>query len=88
METHDTSTHDRPAPHLARPVEGRLLGGVAAGIAQHLDLDVTVVRIALIILGLFGGMGIPLYAAAWLLIPDEDTGVALADDLRYRTHLR
>jgi phage shock protein PspC (stress-responsive transcriptional regulator) len=66
---------------LRRPHTGRMLAGVAAGIADHLDLDVTLVRIVLVVLAFVGGLAVPLYLAAWLLIPDEGADVSLAEDL-------
>jgi phage shock protein PspC (stress-responsive transcriptional regulator) len=54
-------------------MEHRMLGGVAAGVARYLDVDVLFVRIAFAVLAFFGGSGLIVYAAAWLLIPtDED----------------
>jgi phage shock protein PspC (stress-responsive transcriptional regulator) len=50
-----------------------VLGGVAAGLAGYFGVDVAVVRIALIALTLLGGAGVPLYAAGWLVMPDEIT---------------
>jgi phage shock protein PspC (stress-responsive transcriptional regulator) len=58
-----------------------MLAGVAAGIAEHLDLDVTLVRIVLVVLAFVGGLAVPLYLAAWLLIPDEGADVSVAEDL-------
>jgi phage shock protein PspC (stress-responsive transcriptional regulator) len=57
-----------------------MLAGVAAGIAQHLHIDAVIVRIAFVILVFTGGIGIPLYLASWLLIPDEETRQSIADD--------
>ena len=62
---------DQTTPQLRRPTEGRMLAGVAAGIARYLDVDVTAVRIILAVLAIVGGAGVPIYLAAWLLIPDE-----------------
>lgn len=69
---------------LRRPSHGRLLAGVAAAIASHLNIDVSIVRIAFTVITIvgftgipfFGGVpfylaGIPLYLACWLLIPEE-----------------
>lgn len=61
-----TDTDER----LVRPCHGRMVAGVAAGIAQYLEVDVTIVRIALVVLA-FLGAGVPAYLAAWLLIPNE-----------------
>ena len=73
-------TADR-ALTLTRPHAGRMVAGVAAGIADHLDLDVTLVRIVLVVLAFFGGLAVPLYVAAWLLIPDEGARTSVAEDL-------
>lgn len=54
---------------------------MAAGIAEHLDLDVTLVRIVLVVLAFAGGLAVPLYVGAWLLIPDEGADVSMAEDL-------
>jgi phage shock protein PspC (stress-responsive transcriptional regulator) len=83
-------TDEQPNPVRHRPLrrlsEARLLGGVAAGVADYLDLDPTVVRIAFVALVLFGGAGVPLYLAGWLLIPEDHSGEAIADDVL--RHLR
>lgn len=80
-----TSTTERPP--LRRLVEGRMLAGVAAGAAEYLGADVTVVRILLVALVFVGGAGIPLYLAAWLLVPEEGQDHAIADDLLDHAHL-
>ena len=58
-----------------------MLGGVAAGIARYLRVDVTVVRIVFAVLAIMGGAGIPIYLAGWLLIPEEGTRQSIASDL-------
>jgi len=73
-----TTTTDQTTPQLSRPTEGRMLAGVAAGIARYLDVDVTAVRIILVVLAIVGGAGVPIYLAAWLLIPDEGSGQSIA----------
>ena len=70
----------RPQP-LYRPIHGRMLAGVAAGAADYLGVDVTIVRIVLAVLTVVGGAGIPVYLAGWLLIPDEGAGQSIASDL-------
>lgn len=60
-----------PRPLLVRPVEGRSIGGVAAGLAHYLGLSAGLVRFGFLVGVLFGGAGIVLYAAGWLLIRDE-----------------
>jgi len=85
-DTPDTPVAAERRP-LRRPVEGRMLAGVAAGAAEFLGVDVTLVRILIVALVLFGGAGIPLYLAAWLLVPEEGAEYAIADDLLHHAHL-
>jgi phage shock protein PspC (stress-responsive transcriptional regulator) len=69
----------RPQP-LYRPLDDRMLAGVAAGAARYLHVDVTVMRIILVALVIFGGIGVPLYLAAWLLIPEEGADQSIASE--------
>jgi phage shock protein PspC (stress-responsive transcriptional regulator) len=53
--------------------DGRL-GGVCAGIASYLNTDVTLVRLAWIVLSIVpGGIvgGVLAYIAAWIIMPDS-----------------
>jgi signal transduction histidine kinase len=52
-----------------RVPEHRLLGGVAAGIAEGTGVDVTIVRTVFVVAAFAGGFGIACYLAAWLLVP-------------------
>lgn len=62
--------------------QGRHVAGVAGGIARHLDVDPLVVRVALVVLVFFGGAGLLLYVAGWLLVPEDgsDHAVIRLDD--------
>ena len=53
----------------ARPDEGRLVAGVSGGVARGLGLDVSIVRLALLLLCLAGGFGVVLYGGLWLALP-------------------
>ena len=68
------------SPALIQPVRGRMLVGVAAGAADYLGVDPTIIRIALAVLAV-AGPGIPLYLAGWLLIPDEGARQSVAADI-------
>ena len=82
METTTVEPQDQTKPQtLSRPVDDRMLGGVASGIARYLRVDVTVVRIIFAVLAIMGGAGIPLYLAGWLLIPEEGARQSIASDL-------
>ena len=66
---------------LRRPFQDRMLAGVAAGLAHYFGVDVTIVRIAFVILTVIGGAGIPLYLAGLLLIPEEGSDQSIAGSL-------
>ena len=54
----------------------RKVAGVAGGIARHLDIDPLIVRVAFVVLTLFGGGGLLLYVALWLLLPEDGAAQA------------
>jgi phage shock protein C len=57
---------------LVRPKEGRMIAGVAQGLANYFSVDVTLVRIIWVLLLLPGGLpGFVPYLVCWLLIPSE-----------------
>jgi phage shock protein PspC (stress-responsive transcriptional regulator) len=66
---------------LRRPFSDRMAAGVAAGLARYFGVDVTLVRIAFVVLTLIGGAGIPLYLAGLLLIPEEGSDESIASSL-------
>ncbi len=74
--------------HLHRCRHGRMLAGVAAGLADYFDIDPTLVRIGFVALALLGGLALPLYVAGWLLIPEEDADQSVAEELLAREWAR
>nr|WP_051709280.1 ATP-binding protein [Streptomyces sp. NRRL S-350] len=58
-----------PYRRLYRSPQGRMLGGVAHGLAVHLGLPVRWVRIAFVLLFFAQGIGALLYAAFWFVVP-------------------
>jgi signal transduction histidine kinase len=57
---------------LDRRASGRLLAGVCGGLAEHLGLEVVVVRLAFVLLFVAGGTGVAAYLAFWVLVPSRD----------------
>jgi phage shock protein C len=72
---------DTTRRHIHRPTQGRMIAGVAAALAEYFDVDVTIVRIGIAVLTVFGGAGIALYIAGWLLIPNEGSERSIANKL-------
>jgi phage shock protein C len=88
MDTSSTKTTDGTDRHLLRrATDGRILGGVASGLSDYLNIDIAVVRIGFVALGLLGGIAVPLYIAGWLLIPEEGSDSTIVDDLLEHAHL-
>ncbi|MFI2296134.1 sensor histidine kinase [Isoptericola sp. NPDC019571] len=66
------TTERPPRLPLRRPPQGRVLAGVAAGLAAHLGLPVLVVRLALLLLTLVAGAGAVAYVFWWVTVPSGD----------------
>lgn len=62
---------------IVRPREDRWIAGVARGLAAAAGIEVRWVRLAFAIATIFGGAGVVLYAAAWLLMPAEGESEAV-----------
>lgn len=73
---------------LTRSKDDRWLGGVCVGLGRYFDLNPAIYRIAFAALAFAGGTGILLYAAAWLVIPEEGAAdsVAAAELRKHRDH--
>ena len=56
-----------------RPERG-LLGGVCAGVAEAMDVDVLVVRLVMAVLMFAAGVGVAVYALAWASSPSPPGG--------------
>ena len=69
------TTPGTPAPStlgFRRSVGDRWIAGVCAGIAARTGLDVNLVRVAAVLLAVFGHLiGLIAYLAAWALVPEE-----------------
>ncbi|WP_232680462.1 PspC domain-containing protein [Nocardioides sp. R-C-SC26] len=62
----------RDLARLRRSSSDRKIAGVAGGLARHFDIDPLIPRVALVVLAFFGGAGILIYGACWLILPSED----------------
>jgi phage shock protein PspC (stress-responsive transcriptional regulator) len=81
-----TSDEIRDLGRLRRSVDDRKVAGVAGGLARHLDVDPLILRVAFVVLAFFGGAGLLLYGACWLLVPEDGSDqAAITLDDRSRT---
>jgi signal transduction histidine kinase len=65
---------------LRRASSGRIIGGVARGVATHLGVDVWWVRLAFVVLTVVSGAGVLAYAILWALVPLDGAGAAEGGD--------
>lgn len=61
-----------PRRPLLRSKDDRLIWGVAGGLAAHLGFSATVVRLAFVIVTLFGGAGLLAYLVLAVALPQDD----------------
>ena len=78
LETdHDPLPAPNPEPiqhaHRWARSNDRVVWGVAAGLGRALAIEPLIVRVAFVVLALFGGVGILLYLAAYLMLADSPT---------------
>jgi signal transduction histidine kinase len=81
-----TPLTDEAQPRRAyRDADAAILGGVAAGLAEHLRLPVLWVRAGFMVLAVMGGFGVVFYAGLWMVLPtrrhfdDQAPGLAAAE---------
>ncbi|WP_223693074.1 PspC domain-containing protein [Leifsonia poae] len=63
---------------LQRPLTGRILGGVCAGVAQRFGWKPSTVRLLFLLSCLLPGPQFIAYIAMWILIPAEPSVVRIA----------
>ena len=82
-------TTEQPASPrlLRRRTDGRVIGGVASGLGDFLNVDPLLIRIGFVGLMVFGGLGLLLYVGGWLLVPEESSDESIVEELLRRTGL-
>ncbi len=67
--------------NLRRSRDDRMIGGVCGGLGRYLGIDPVILRIVLAALAIFGGIGLLLYALAWLLVAEDGSDTSEAQRL-------
>ena len=66
---------------LIRPLQGRMVAGVCAGVADYLGIDPNIVRVIFAALTIFSiGAGALVYLIAWAVIPEEGEKQSIAEN--------
>ncbi|WP_256103838.1 PspC domain-containing protein [Streptomyces sp. ODS05-4] len=63
---------------LARPRDGRMIGGVCAALARRFGTSATTMRVIFVASCLLPGPQFLLYIALWLLLPNQKPGATTA----------
>ena len=84
----ETNAASRSHRRWRRSSSDRYLAGVAAGIARFFDVDVLLVRIALVVGAVFSPVVLIAYAVVWLLVPIEDASHSLLRSIRQPPAIR
>jgi len=59
----------------------KVIGGVCGGLADYLNIDVALIRVAFVLLVLFGGSGVLVYLIMWIAIPAQTGNYTQYKDL-------
>lgn len=65
---------------LTRSRSDQMIGGVCGGLAQYLNLDPVLVRLAFLVLLFASAVGIPIYIVLWLIMPEENGDTAVSTE--------
>ncbi len=66
---------------LMRDTRHAVVGGVAAGFGEYLEVDPVLVRLGFVLLAFVHGLGVLFYLACWFVMPRSDAVVAPAAEV-------
>jgi len=58
---------------LYRSKINKVIGGVAAGLANYFNIDIALARVAFVLLAFFGGGGVLIYIVLWVVMPSDES---------------
>ncbi|WP_298332304.1 PspC domain-containing protein [Haloactinopolyspora sp.] len=67
-----TSYYPTKRRSLSRPRDGRVIGGVCAGLARRFGITPTTMRVIAIASCLLPGPQVLAYVALWVIMPEDD----------------
>ena len=66
----DDLEEDKKIKKIYRNPQGRVIGGVANGIAAYFGVDVALIRVLFVLATLLGGSGLIGYTVLWIILPE------------------
>lgn len=67
----ETHNGEEQVKRLARSSKDMVIGGVCGGIAKFTNIDPTLLRIATLLMVVFGGLSLWIYIILWIFLPIE-----------------
>jgi phage shock protein PspC (stress-responsive transcriptional regulator) len=65
---------------LRRSRTNKKIAGVCAGLAEYLNIDVTLMRVLVVCAAIWGGIGLIFYVVCWFVMPEEPLLLPPAQD--------
>lgn len=84
----NSNSHCSASILLERPFEGRVAGGVAAGISKLLEIDVLIIRALFVVFSCLGRIGVALYLGAAALLAEVGAKDSVAAEVRLRSWVK
>lgn len=56
---------------LQRSRNKKVIAGIAGGLSDYLDVDPVIIRIVIVLITIFHGIGLLIYVVMWIVIPEE-----------------
>ena len=66
----DTLEEDKKLRKIYRNPQGRVIGGVANGVAAYFAVDVALIRVLFVLATILGGSGLIAYIVLWIILPE------------------
>jgi phage shock protein PspC (stress-responsive transcriptional regulator) len=71
---------------LVRSLNGRVIAGVCAGLADYFGIDAVLVRVIMAVICVFtAGAGVLAYLLAWIIIPEEGEKSSIVENMIKKT---
>ena len=64
------------AKRLVRSTNDSMLGGVCGGLGTYFDADPNLIRLIFVVFAAITGVGVLVYLALWLILPEEGEGTS------------
>lgn len=58
-------------PRLTRNTTDKMVAGVCAGLGEYFSVDPVIVRLIFVLVTLSSGLGLPIYAVLWMIMPAQ-----------------